>query len=51
MVAIYDTHGKYRNLILLKGDMLFHAGDVSLLGKESEIYDFFKLVCDNRYYI
>ncbi|MDZ7934040.1 MAG: metallophosphatase domain-containing protein [Emticicia sp.] len=40
IVAISDTHGKHQNLILPEGDMLIHAGDVSSLGKESEIKDF-----------
>lgn len=40
IVAISDTHGKHQSLILPKGDMLIHAGDVSSLGKESEIKDF-----------
>ncbi len=40
IVAISDTHGKHKNLILPQGDVLIHAGDVSSLGKESEIKDF-----------
>ena len=40
IVAISDTHGKHKNLTLPKGDVLIHAGDVSSLGKESEIKDF-----------
>lgn len=40
IVAISDTHAKHQNLILPEGDMLIHAGDVSSMGKESEIKDF-----------
>lgn len=40
IVAISDTHGKHQNLILPEGDILIHAGDVSSMGKESEIKDF-----------
>jgi Icc-related predicted phosphoesterase len=40
IVAISDTHGKHRNLVLHEGDILIHAGDVSSMGKESEIKDF-----------
>ena len=40
IVAISDTHGKHRNLVLPEGDILIHAGDVSSMGKESEIKDF-----------
>ncbi len=46
IVAISDTHGKHQNLILPKGDMLIHAGDVSSMGKESEILDFLKWFSD-----
>jgi Icc-related predicted phosphoesterase len=41
IVAISDTHGKHQNLVLPEGDILIHAGDVSSMGKESEIKDFF----------
>ena len=39
-VVISDTHGKHQSLILPKGDVIIHAGDVSSMGKESEIKDF-----------
>lgn len=39
-VAISDTHGKHKNLILPEGDVLIHAGDVSSMGKESEVMAF-----------
>lgn len=40
IVAISDTHGKHKNLVLPEGDILVHAGDVSSMGKESEIKGF-----------
>ena len=39
-VTIADTHGKHKELILPAGDVLIHAGDVSMKGTESEIIDF-----------
>lgn len=42
IVAISDTHGKHQSLVLPKGDMLIHAGDVSSRGKEIEIIEFLK---------
>ncbi|MFT3946080.1 MAG: metallophosphatase domain-containing protein [Agriterribacter sp.] len=39
-VAISDTHNKHSELMLPKGDVLIHAGDISMLGKASEIEDF-----------
>lgn len=42
IVAISDTHGKHQNLVLPKGDMLIHAGDVSSRGKENEVIEFLK---------
>jgi Icc-related predicted phosphoesterase len=41
-VAISDTHGKHQKLILPKGDVIIHAGDVSSKGQENEIVDFLK---------
>jgi Icc-related predicted phosphoesterase len=40
IVAISDTHGQHDNLVLPKGDMLIHAGDVSRRGREAEVMDF-----------
>lgn len=40
-VAISDTHGKHDNLILPPGDMLIHAGDISMKGEEKEVVAFF----------
>lgn len=42
IVAISDTHGKHQNLVLPKGDMLIHAGDVTSRGKEIEVIAFLK---------
>lgn len=39
-VAISDTHGQHEDVILPKGDVLIHAGDVSRGGLEYEIEDF-----------
>lgn len=42
IVAISDTHGKHQSIVLPKGDMLIHAGDVSSRGKENEVVAFLK---------
>lgn len=39
-VTIADTHGKHEDLTLPAGDVLIHAGDVSLKGEESEVLTF-----------
>ncbi len=39
-VAIADSHGKHSNLVLPKGDVIIHAGDVSKKGEENEVIDF-----------
>lgn len=39
-VTIADTHGKHNSLNLPSGDVLIHAGDVSMKGDENEITDF-----------
>jgi Icc-related predicted phosphoesterase len=39
-ISLSDTHGQHRKLILPKGDVLIHAGDVSKMGKQHEIEDF-----------
>lgn len=38
-IAISDTHGKHRALILPQGDAIVHAGDFCHYGSESEMYD------------
>ncbi len=39
-VAIADTHGKHKDLVLPSADVLIHAGDVSMKGERPEIIDF-----------
>ncbi|GAB2815043.1 metallophosphatase domain-containing protein [Ferruginibacter profundus] len=39
-VAISDTHGQHNSLVLPTGDVLIHAGDVSMKGDEIEIANF-----------
>lgn len=40
IVAISDTHGVHKDLILPEGDMIIHAGDVSKRGTVSQVEDF-----------
>ena len=40
IVAISDTHGKHQHLDLPKGDMIIHAGDVSVQGLKEQVVDF-----------
>lgn len=40
IVMISDTHGQHHDVILPKGDILIHAGDVSRSGKKTQIQDF-----------
>ncbi|MBL7845554.1 MAG: metallophosphatase domain-containing protein [Cyclobacteriaceae bacterium] len=42
IVCISDTHTKHKEVILPKGDLLIHAGDVSWVGSELQLIDFFK---------
>lgn len=39
-ICIADTHGKHKELLLPPGDVLIHAGDVSMKGTETQINDF-----------
>ncbi|MFN7117563.1 MAG: metallophosphatase domain-containing protein [Saprospiraceae bacterium] len=39
-IAISDTHSRHHDLVLPKGDVLIHAGDVSRIGDRGEILDF-----------
>ena len=52
-VIISDTHGQHKKLILPKGDVLIHAGDVSIRGEEKESIDFLSWFsnCDFKYKI
>jgi predicted phosphodiesterase len=47
--TISDTHGKHHSLVLLAGDVLIHAGDVSSRGKESEIVYFLEWFAKQDY--
>ncbi|MEM1136899.1 MAG: metallophosphatase domain-containing protein [Bacteroidota bacterium] len=40
IVAISDTHGLHRELVLPKGDVIIHAGDFCDIGNEQHIFDF-----------
>ena len=40
IVAISDTHGLHDQLVLPKGDMLVHTGDVSGRGRINEVIEF-----------
>jgi predicted phosphohydrolase len=39
-VCISDTHNKHRDLVVPDGDILIHAGDFTLFGKEEHAQDF-----------
>lgn len=39
-VTIADTHGQHHGLTLPPGDVLIHAGDVSMKGNREEVEDF-----------
>ncbi len=39
-VCISDTHGKHRKMRIPDGDVLIHAGDFTMGGREQEIADF-----------
>jgi len=40
LVLISDTHGLHDQLVLPKGDIILHAGDVSSRGTEKEVLEF-----------
>lgn len=40
IVAISDTHGQHHNVVLPKGDVLIHTGDISSNGRTSQVVDF-----------
>ncbi len=40
IVAIADTHNRHRELVLPAGDVLVHAGDITLGGTLEEVEDF-----------
>jgi len=39
-IVISDTHGYHQELVLPKGDVLLHAGDITERGTKGEIIDF-----------
>lgn len=41
-VTIADTHGKHQSLKLPAGDVLIHAGDISMKGGEGEVLNFLR---------
>lgn len=41
IVCISDTHGKHGYVDVPDGDVVIHAGDFSMMGRPSEIKDFF----------
>ncbi len=40
IITISDTHNKHHELALPSGDILIHAGDISMNGEEAEIINF-----------
>ncbi len=42
IVAIADTHGKHDQLRVPPGDLLIHAGDVTIYGHSGDLKDFLK---------
>jgi len=40
LVLISDTHGCHRKMSVPEGDVLIHAGDFTLMGRESDVTDF-----------
>ena len=48
IVAISDTHGLHRQVILPAGDILIHAGDFTRLGRSKEIHSFHKWLLETE---
>lgn len=46
---ISDTHGYHNDLSLKGGDILIHAGDVSMRGDADEVHKFFEWFVDQPY--
>lgn len=42
LCIVSDTHGKHESLILPNADIIIHCGDMTSMGKEFEIENFFK---------
>ncbi|TND08928.1 MAG: metallophosphoesterase [Bacteroidetes bacterium] len=49
IICISDTHGLHREISLPPGDILLHAGDVSMGGKEKEIIPFLEWFAKQDY--
>ena len=49
VVFISDTHSQHRKVKLPEGDMLIHAGDVSIRGLEHEIKDFLEWFSEQQF--
>lgn len=49
LVLISDTHSLHRNLILPKGDIIIHAGDITDRGTKKEVVDFLDWFSDLDY--
>jgi Icc-related predicted phosphoesterase len=49
LVAISDTHGQHNKLKLPEGDILIHAGDMSMRGTDSEIENFLSWFREQRF--
>jgi Icc-related predicted phosphoesterase len=48
-VAIADTHGRHDSVIIPSGEVLIHAGDISMKGAENEVIDFLKWFSDQDF--
>lgn len=42
LCIISDSHNKYKQLVLPDADVIIHCGDMTSVGKEHEIHNFFK---------
>lgn len=49
IVCISDTHGQHRNLELPAGDILIHAGDLTVRGTTTQINDSFEWLAELPY--
>src|SRR5690606_16887877 len=49
IIAISDTHGKHRDLIIPDGDALVHAGDISSRGTKQQVIDFLECFVEQNH--
>ena len=49
VVCISDTHNMHHRLVMPKGDLLLHAGDATMGGKEAEAMDFLRWFAKQEY--